>query len=89
MIFDIKINGKFTRKCRLVAGRHKTAPPLSITPSSVVTRESARMAFLIVFLNDLYICACVIANAYLNDPCRKNCVPKQDKNLGVKRDMFF
>ena len=28
MIFDIKMDGKFTRKVRLVAGRNKTAPPI-------------------------------------------------------------
>ena len=38
MIFDIKMDGKFTRKARLVAGRHKMAPPSSINYSSVVTR---------------------------------------------------
>ena len=27
MIFDIKMDGKFTRKVRLVAGGHKMAPP--------------------------------------------------------------
>ena len=27
MIFDIKMDGKFTRRVRQVAGGHKTAPP--------------------------------------------------------------
>ena len=31
IIFDIKIDGKFTRKYKLLAGGHKTAPPFSIT----------------------------------------------------------
>ena len=31
MIFDIKMDGKFTRKSRLLSGGHKTAPPLYIT----------------------------------------------------------
>ena len=39
LIFDIKMNVKFTRKTRLVSGGHNTAPPLSTTYSSVVTRE--------------------------------------------------
>ena len=38
IIFDIKMNGKFTLKSRLVSGGHKTAPPSYITYSSVVTR---------------------------------------------------
>ena len=31
MIFDIKMNDKFTRKARLVAGGHKKAPSSSTT----------------------------------------------------------
>ena len=31
MVFDIKMNDKFTRKARLVSGGNKTAPPSSIT----------------------------------------------------------
>ena len=34
MIFNIIMDGKFTRKTRLVAGGHKMAPPSSITYSS-------------------------------------------------------
>ena len=40
MIFDIKMDGKFTRKARFVAGGHMTYPPASITFSSVVSRDS-------------------------------------------------
>eukprot|EP00957_Ditylum_brightwellii_P132163 10077067-Ditylum_brightwellii.AAC.1 len=40
MIFDIKMDGNFTRKARYVAGGHMTDPPSSITYSSVVSRES-------------------------------------------------
>ena len=38
VIFDIKMEGKFTRKDRLVSGRHKTAPPYSTTYFRVVTK---------------------------------------------------
>ena len=38
IIFDIKINGKFSRRERLVADFHTTAPPSPITYSSVVYR---------------------------------------------------
>ena len=69
MIFDIKMDGKFTCKARLVAGGHKTEPLFSITFPSVVTRESVRLEFIIDGLNDLYICACDIGNAHLNAPC--------------------
>ena len=51
MIFDIKMDGKFTRKCRFVAGGHTTDPPSSSTYSSVVSRDSVCIAFLIAAMN--------------------------------------
>ena len=71
MIFDIKMDGKFTRKARLVADGHTTDVPSSITYSSVVSRESVRLALMIASLNDLKIAACDIGNAYLNAECRE------------------
>jgi Reverse transcriptase (RNA-dependent DNA polymerase) len=64
MIFDIKMD--FTRKARFVAGGHLTDPPKESVYSSVVSRESVRLFFLIAALNDLNILACDIQNAYLN-----------------------
>ncbi|MHA7927589.1 MAG: Ty1/Copia family ribonuclease HI, partial [Marinobacter sp.] len=69
MIFDIKMD--FTRKARFVAGGHLTDAPSSITYSSVVSRDSVRIALLVAALNDLDIQACDIGNAYLNAPCRE------------------
>ena len=69
IIFDIKMD--FTRKARLVAGGHVTAPPSSITYASVVSRESVRIAFLLAALNDVDILSGDIGNAYLNAPCRE------------------
>ena len=54
------MDGKLTRKARLVSGGQKTAPPLYITYYSVVTRESVRLAFLISGMKDIYSCACGI-----------------------------
>ena len=42
-----------------------------MTYSSVVWRESVRVAFLITALNDLEICAADVGNAYLNAPTRE------------------
>jgi Reverse transcriptase (RNA-dependent DNA polymerase) len=64
MIFDIKMD--FTHKARLVAGGHVTDPPLSITYSSVVSRETVRIIFVVAALNGLQITAADIGNAYLN-----------------------
>jgi hypothetical protein len=61
----------FTRKCREVANGAKTEAPASITYSSVVSRDSVRLAFLIAEMNDLDIMACDVGNAYLNAPCRE------------------
>jgi hypothetical protein len=69
IIFDIKMD--LTRKARFVAGGHTTETPMSITYSSVVSRDSVRIAFLIAALNDLDIMACDVSNAYLNAPCRE------------------
>jgi len=69
MIFDVKMD--LTRKARFVAGGHMTEPPASITYSSVVSRDSVRLAFLLAALNQLEVMACDIGNAYLNAPCRE------------------
>ena len=49
-----------------MANSHTKAPPSSITYSSIVSRESVRIAFLLESLKDLDIFACDIGNAYLN-----------------------
>jgi hypothetical protein len=64
MIFNVKID--FTCKARLVAGGHLTDPPTTLTYSSVVSRESVRLAFLIAALNDLNILVADIGNVYIN-----------------------
>jgi hypothetical protein len=69
MIFDVIMD--FTRKARFVAGGHMTETPNSLTYSSVVSRESVKIAFLIAALNDLDLMSCDIGNAYLNAKCRE------------------
>ena len=64
MIFDVKMD--FTRKACYVAGGHMTDPPSSITYSSVVSRDSVRIAFLLAALNDVDLLSTDIGNAYLN-----------------------
>ena len=68
--FDIKMDGKFTRKTRFVANGNETVDlPKHDCYASVVSRESVRIAFLYAALNDLDILSCDITNAYLNAPC--------------------
>ena len=66
LIFDVKID--FTRKSRMVARGDQTAPPISVTYSSVVSREILRIALVVTSLNDLDISMFDISNAYLMAP---------------------
>jgi hypothetical protein len=87
-VFDIKIDGNFTRKARLVTGGHTTETPVAMTYSSVVSRDSIRIAFLLAGLNDLKICAANIGNSYLNAPCKERKIwTVAGLELGVKWDL--
>ena len=66
MIFDIKMDGNVTRRGILVSDGHKIAPLSSIKYSSVVSRESFKISFLLASLNYLDIISCNVGNAYLN-----------------------
>ncbi|KAL7523403.1 hypothetical protein ACHAXR_000160 [Thalassiosira sp. AJA248-18] len=58
LIFDVKM--EFTRKARFVAGGHMTETPVGLCYSSVVSRDSVRIAFLVTALNDLDILAFIL-----------------------------
>ena len=53
--FEVKMD--LRRKARYVAGGHLTDPPTYMTYSTVVSRESVRIAFLIAALNQLQVLA--------------------------------
>ena len=67
-VFDVKLDGSFTRKARFCANGSKTDVPKSLSYSSVVSRESVRIAFLLASLNDVKVSACDISGACLNAP---------------------
>ena len=69
IVFDVKMD--FTRKARFCAGGHTTEAPAAVTYSSVVSRDSIRLGFLIAALNGVDIMSCDLENAYLNAPCRE------------------
>ncbi len=71
MIFDVKMGENFRRKARMVAGGHQTVAPAALTYSSVVSRDSVRIALTIAALNGLKILSCDIQNAYLTAKCRE------------------
>jgi hypothetical protein len=84
MIFDIKMDGLFTRKARSVAnGNKKRDVAAHNTYASVVTWESVQIAFLYTALNDLDVLGCDVSNAYLNVRMhhvvkRFGCMPDQN-----------
>jgi len=54
------------RKAGFVAGGHLTDPPVDSVYSSVITRDSVRIMFLIAALNNLDILGADVQNAYIN-----------------------
>ena len=66
LVFDIKLD--MTRKARYVAGGHLTDVPPSMTYSSVVSRDTVRIGFLMAALNDLDVMTLDIQNAFLSAP---------------------
>jgi len=82
MVFNIKI-GDLTRKVRFIAGGHKTNPPKDLTYTSVVSRDSIRIAFLIAALNDLDVLAADVQNAYLNAPTKEKVWTKAGLEFGA------
>ena len=71
MVFEIKLEGPFRRKCRLVAGGHMVDAPPVLTYSSVVARDTVRIALTLAALNDLEVKTSDIQNAYLTAPCEE------------------
>jgi hypothetical protein len=96
MIFDVKLDNKFTRKARMVAGGHQTKPPSTLTYASVVSRDSVRIALTMAALHDLQVKTADIQNAYLTAPCREKvatvCGPEFGTRAGrtaiIKRALY-
>ena len=79
-IFDIKMD--LTRKFRLVADGHKTEIPKDSVYSSVVSRDSVRLFFMLAALNDLNILSADIQNAYLSAPTKERLWTKAGPEFG-------
>ena len=63
IIYTLKID--LTRKTRFITGDHTTDPPTSMSYTSVVSRDSVQISFLLVALNALEILSVNIGNMYL------------------------
>ena len=69
-MFDVKLD--LTRKVRLVAGDHRNKDvPSFATFSTVASRDSIRLIFLIAAMNKLDLLSAEIGNTYLNAKCRE------------------
>ena len=69
MVFDIKID--FTHNTHFVSDRHATVALALMTFSSVVSRDSIQLAFLIAALNNLDIMSVDLENAFIQVPCQE------------------
>jgi hypothetical protein len=83
MVFDVKI-GDLTRKARFCANGNETDPPKDSTFSTVVSRDTVRLFFLLAALNDTEILSADIQNAYLNAPMREKLYTIAGKEFGPK-----
>jgi hypothetical protein len=68
IVFDIKMDFT-TRKAMFCAGGHTTNTPAAMMYSSIVSRDSVKIGFMLAALNGLDVMAGDLENAYLNAPC--------------------
>ncbi|KAL7581422.1 hypothetical protein ACA910_022004 [Epithemia clementina (nom. ined.)] len=85
-VFDIKMD--FTRKARLVARGYKVESPPASTYSSVVSRDSIRIIFLVAALNDLNTWMSDVGNAYLNAKPREKVYVILGKEFGDQAGQY-
>ncbi|GFH61944.1 pol protein [Chaetoceros tenuissimus] len=84
LVFDVKLD--MTRKARYVAGGHLTNVPANMTYSSVVSRDTVRIGFLVAALNDLDILAGDIQNAFLSAPTEEKIFFYAGDEWGADKD---
>ncbi len=84
-LFDIKFGKDFRRKARFVACSHMTETPLSLTYSSVVSRDSIRITLLVVALNNIQLQSLDIQNAYLTADCHELIWTRAGPEFGTKK----
>ena len=86
LIWDVKMD--FTQKSRWVKDGHQTVDPLGTNYTGVVSRDSVRITFTLVAMNELDICAANIQNAYIQTPTSKKhyiiCGPEFGEHQGKK-----
>jgi hypothetical protein len=84
MVFDRKVD--LIRKARLIAGVHQKEAPKESAYSSVVSRDSVKIALYMASLNNLNDLAADVQNAYLNASTKERCYTIAGPEFGpVKR----
>ena len=85
MVFDVKIT--LQRKARLVADGHKVPETAKeSTYSSVPSRDSVRLFFLLAALNNLDVLSADIQNAYLTAPIKEKYYVVADQSDGFSSE---
>ena len=74
--------GDLTRKARFCANGNKTGPPKVFTFSTVASRDSVRLFFLLAALNDLDMMLVDILHAYLSAPVKVKLFTIAGKEFG-------
>ena len=74
--------GHWTRKARFCANGNETDPSKESTFSTVVSRDSVRLFFLLAGLNNLDILLADIQNAYLSAPVKEKLYTIARKEFG-------
>jgi hypothetical protein len=67
----MKLGEGFRKKARLVALGNRTQTPVTLTHSTVVLRDSVRIALTVAALNELDVLVCDIEGAHLTAKCRE------------------
>ena len=67
VVFDVKMED-FRHKARLEAGGHMTKALATITYTSIVLRETVRIALMIATINDLQVKPGNVLNSYVWTP---------------------
>lgn len=89
IIFDIKLGENFRRKARFVADGHKTETTVSVTYSTVVSRDSVRIMLLIAALNELDLQSADIQNAFITAPNKEKCYIWAGDEFGNEKGKLF
>ena len=82
LIYDVKMDD-FRRKARLVASGHMTETPKCMTYSSVVGRETVRIALTVAALNNLQVKVGHVMNAYVTATCSEKIWTVLGKEFGA------